>query len=183
MTATGGPRPRIYGILGAVAAMSVSFLLTGARPSLLLTSIGTLIFFTGIPIMNGSSQAIWQAKVPPDLQGRVFAVRRMIAQFTTPIGDFSSGPLADRVFNPLLVPGGALAGSVGLLIGVGENRGIAFMFIVGAVFPLLIAMWGFLNPKVRYVERDLPDAVADTPPAGDEPANDGGGAAEAAAEA
>jgi hypothetical protein len=89
----------------------------------------------------------------------------MIAQFTTPIGDFASGPLADKVFNPLLVPGGALAGSVGKVIGVGENRGIGLMFITLAIFPLLIAAWGFLNPKVRNVETDLPDAVADTPPA------------------
>ncbi|HTQ80196.1 MAG TPA: MFS transporter [Thermoanaerobaculia bacterium] len=178
MSATGGPRPRIYGILGVTAVMGLCFLLIGLRPSLVLTSAGALLFFAGIPIMNGSSQAIWQAKVPPDLQGRVFAVRRMIAQFTTPIGDFSSGPLADKVFNPLLVPGGALAGSVGRVIGVGENRGIGLMFIVLAVFPLLIAAWGYLNPRVRFVERDLPDAVADTPPAAGEPA---GGPAESGA--
>jgi len=172
MAATGGPKPRIYGVLGVAALMSVCFLLSGARPSLLLVSAGVLLFYIGLPIMNGSSQAIWQAKVPPDLQGRVFAVRRMIAQFTTPIGDFSSGPLADRVFNPLLVPGGTLAGSIGLLIGVGENRGIGLMFIVGAIFPLLIAIVGFLNPKIRYVERDLPDAVPAKPPAGEPNAAD-----------
>jgi MFS family permease len=162
MTATGGPKPRIYGILGVAAAMSVSFVLIGARPSLITTGLGALLFFGGIPIINGSSQAIWQSKVPPDLQGRVFAVRRMIAQFTTPIGDFSAGPLADKVFNPLLASGGALSGSVGRVIGVGPNRGIGLMFLVGALFPLLIAVWGFLNPKVRYVERDLPAAVRAT---------------------
>lgn len=180
MTATGGPKPRIYGILGVAAAMSVCFVLIGLRPSLILTGLGATLFFAGIPIINGSSQAIWQSKVPPDLQGRVFAVRRMIAQFTTPIGDFSTGPLADKVFNPLLVSGGALAGSVGRVTGVGPTRGIGLMFLVVAVFPLLIAVWGFLNPKVRYIERDLPDAVRAVPAA--QPAEEaaGEGAAEPA---
>ena len=39
-------------------------------------------FFT--PIINGSNQAIWQSKVAPDLQGRVFSIRRLIAWFVTP---------------------------------------------------------------------------------------------------
>jgi len=170
MTATGGPKPRIYGILGVAALMSVCFVLVGIRPSLVLVGAGAFLFFAGIPVMNGSSQAIWQSKVPPDLQGRVFAVRRMIAQFTTPIGDFSAGPLADKIFNPLLVSGGALAGSVGRVIGTGPTRGIGLMFLTGAIFPLLIAIVGFLNPKIRYVERDLPDAVPAKPPAGAPPA-------------
>ena len=70
-----------------------------------------LLWYVGLPIINASSQAIWQSKTPPDMQGRVFAVRRMIAQFTVPIGDFSAGPLADKIFNPALMPGGALSAS------------------------------------------------------------------------
>jgi MFS transporter, DHA3 family, macrolide efflux protein len=31
------------------------------------------------PLVNASNQAIWQAKVAPDVQGRVFAVQRLIA--------------------------------------------------------------------------------------------------------
>jgi MFS transporter, DHA3 family, macrolide efflux protein len=165
MTASGGPRPRINGILGSAAAMTVCFVIIAARPSLVLTSLGLALFFVTIPIINGSSQAIWQSKVPPDLQGRVFAVRRMIAQFTTPIGDFSAGPLTDRVFQPLMVPGGLLAASLGRWIGIGPGRGIALMFLVMAIFPLLIAVWGFANPRVRFVERDLPDAQVKARPA------------------
>jgi len=165
MTASGGPRPRIYGILGSAAAMSVCFVVIAARPTIPLVSLGVALFFLTIPIINGSSQAIWQSKVPPDLQGRVFAVRRMIAQFTTPIGDFSAGPLTDRVFQPLMVPGGLLAASLGRWIGTGPGRGIALMFLAMAIFPLLIAVWGFANPRVRYVERDLPDAAVKARPA------------------
>jgi hypothetical protein len=169
MTATGGPRPRIRGILGSAALMTVCFVVIAARPSIVVTSVGVILFFLTIPVINGCSQAIWQSKVPPDLQGRVFAVRRMIAQFTTPIGDFSAGPLTDKVFQPLMVPGGLLAASLGRLIGVGPGRGIALMFLVMAIFPLLIAVWGFANPRVRFLERDLPDAVVAAKPADQEP--------------
>ncbi|MFO8150791.1 MAG: hypothetical protein R6T93_10875, partial [Trueperaceae bacterium] len=74
--------------------------------------------------MNGCSQAIWQNKTAPDVQGRVFAVRRMIAWSSMPLAYLVAGPLADHVFGPLLDEGGALVGSVGRIIGTGEGRGI-----------------------------------------------------------
>lgn len=159
MTATGGPKPRVYGVLGVGFLLSVCFVLIGLKPSVLLVGIGVLLWYIGLPIMNGSSTAIWQSKTPGDVQGRVFAMRRMIAQFTTPIGDFSAGPLADKVFIPLLMPGGALAETaIGRMVGVGPGRGIGLMFLTMAAIPGLAAIWGLLNPRVRNVEAELPDA-------------------------
>lgn len=159
MTATGGPKPRVYGVLAMGLVISVCFVLVGARPSIYLVGAGVLLWYIAIPIMNGSSTAIWQTKTPSDVQGRVFAMRRMIAQFTTPIGDFSAGPLADKVFIPLLLPGGALADTaIGRFVGVGPGRGIGLMFLTFAAVPGLAALWGFLNPRVRNVEAELPDA-------------------------
>jgi MFS family permease len=183
MTATGGPRPRVYGVLGQGLLMTVCFVLIGLKPSLPLVGLGVLLWYVGLPIMNSSSQAIWQSKVAPDVQGRVFAVRRMIAQFTVPIGDFSAGPLADKVFNPMLMPGGALAATAGKVIGVGPGRGIAFMFLAGAILPAICALVGFLNPRLRNVETELPDAprrAAPAPPPEETPA---AGAEEAPAQA
>jgi len=113
------------------------------------------------PVINASSQAIWQSKVPPEIQGRVFAVRRLIAQFTAPVAYLAAGPLADRVFEPLLAPGGSLAGSVGRVLGVGEGRGIGLLFVVLGTLLALISVWGYLQPRVRRVEDELPDALPD----------------------
>jgi hypothetical protein len=112
------------------------------------------------PIINGSSQAIWQVKVPVDVQGRVFAVRRLIAQITAPVSYLAAGPLADRVFEPLLAAGGPLAGSVGRVLGVGEGRGIGLLFVVLGTLTALISVWGYLQPRVRRVEAELPDTLA-----------------------
>lgn len=159
MTATGGPRPRIYGVLGCGLLLSVCFVLVGIKPSLVLVGTGVILWYVGLPIMNGSSSAIWQSKVPANVQGRVFAMRRMLAQFTTPIGDFAAGPLADKIFLPLLLPGGALAGgAVGQVVGVGPGRGIGLMFLALAAVPGLAALWGFLNPRIRNLETEIPDA-------------------------
>lgn len=158
MTATGGFKKRIHGVLIAWASVSIWFVIIGLRPSLWLVGAGVLLWYVGLPVMNASSQAIWQSKTPFDVQGRVFAVRRMLAQFTVPIGDFSAGPLADKVFNPALMPGGALADSAGRVIGVGPGRGIAMMIMTLAIVPALVALAGFLNPRVRNVETELPDA-------------------------
>ncbi len=165
MTSTGGPKPRIYGLLGGWAVISICFVLVGIRPNIWLVGAGVLLWYVAVPVINASSQAIWQSKTPHDVQGRVFAVRRMLAQFTVPIGDFSAGPLADKVFNPAMMPGGALAGSAGQVIGVGPGRGIAMLLMTMAAVPALAALVGILNPRIRNVETELPDAVRKEAPA------------------
>ncbi|HEY0512067.1 MAG TPA: MFS transporter [Thermoanaerobaculia bacterium] len=181
MSTTGGTKRRINGLLGGWALISVCFVLVGIRPNLVLVGAGVLLWYIAIPVINASSQAIWQSKTPQDVQGRVFAVRRMIAQFTVPVGDFSAGPLADKVFNPAMMAGGALAGTAGRVIGVGPGRGIAMMLMTLAIFPALIALVGFLNPRVRNLESELPDVVRRAPAPPPEPEPEA--AAEAPAEA
>ena len=80
----------------------------------------------------------------------------------TPLAYIVAGPLADNVFRPLLVEGGALAGSVGQLIGVGPGRGTGFMFMVIGALSVLVAAAGYLSPRVRNVEDELPDVMPDT---------------------
>jgi hypothetical protein len=172
MTATGGPKKMVYGVLAGGAVTTVCLVLIGLRPSLWLVGAGVLVWNLMMPVMNACSNTIWRAKTPADIQGRVFAVRRMIAQFTVPIGDFSAGPLADYVFNPLMMAGGALAPTVGRVIGVGPGRGIALMFLVFAIVPALATLRALLNPRVRNVETELPDAPrrAAAPPPEEQPA-------------
>jgi hypothetical protein len=55
-----------------------------------------------VPFMNAHSQTIWQTQTPRELQGRVFSVRRVIAQFTWPLSTALAG-VAGGLFNPGLV--------------------------------------------------------------------------------
>src|SRR5205085_2359068 len=114
-----------------------------------------------IPLTNGSNQAIWQAKVAPDVQGRVFATRRLIAWLTTPITPIIAGVLADRWLEPAMQPGGALTGAFSGLVGTGPGAGMALMLIVTGLAASTVGVLGYLFPAVRDAEARLPiNAVA-----------------------
>ena len=154
----GGPRRKIHGVLGFLVLLGLGVALVGLRPSTGLVTAGFFLVMFCAPIVNGSSQVIWQRKVPAGLQGRVFATRGMVAMAAAPLAYLISGPLADRLFVPLLLEGGALAGNLGRLLGTGPGRGIGLMFLLSGLFTSLISALAYLNPALRRVEEELPDA-------------------------
>lgn len=158
MSAWGGPKKRVYGILGGGLWSGLFVLLLGTRPSLLLIAIVGFFYMISMPIINGSSQALWQTKTPPDMQGRVFSVRRMIAQFTSPVAIIMSGPLVDYVMQPALDTGGALASTaVGQMIGSGPGSGAALMFVLIGLMAVAFSLIGLALPALRNVQENIPD--------------------------
>jgi DHA3 family macrolide efflux protein-like MFS transporter len=160
MSIWGGPKRRIRGIFAFGGISGLAMAIAGLSPSILLVAGGMWgLFFCGV-IIDACSQAIWQSKVAPDIQGRVFSVRAMIAQSTLPLAYLLAGPLADTVFEPLLTPTGPLSHSVGRVIGTGSGRGTGLLFIVLGVALLLTVIGAALYPHLRNVEDELPDYAA-----------------------
>lgn len=157
MSVWGGPRRRINGILGFTLLSGLILFLGGLQPNTLLVAGAAFLFLFSSPIITGSAQAIWQSKVEPDIQGRVFAIRRVIGLSTAPIAYLLAGPLADKVFEPLLAAEGALANSVGQVIGTGPGRGIGLLFIILGILTVLTTIAGYSYPRLRAVENELPD--------------------------
>lgn len=164
MTATGGLKRRIHGVLGFSLLAGLALAAHGLAPSFVLVTAAGFVFFLTLPAISASNDSVWQSKVPPGLQGRCFAIQRVLAEAAMPVGYCLAGPLAEHVFEPLLMPGGALAASVGAVIGVGEGRGLGLMFIVLGLAMSLVALAAFSVPALRQVD-DLPDAwdTADDP--------------------
>ncbi|MEM7353039.1 MAG: MFS transporter [Acidobacteriota bacterium] len=157
----GGPRRKIHGIIGFLLLQGSILFLAGLRPTAWMVGLAAFGAMFCTPVITGCSQVIWQRKVPLDVQGRVFALRRMIAWSTLPMAYLFAGPLADYVFEPLMVADGALAGTLGQLIGVGPGRGIALLFIfLGSVLLLAVGV-ALLFPRLRHVEIEVPDAIPD----------------------
>lgn len=93
---------RVYGAIVPMIGVGLMQMLFGFSPWLWPAVIVSAIWSGLVPFMNSHSQAIWQGQTPRELQGRVFAVRRVIAQFTYPIGTALAGA-AGGLFNPGLV--------------------------------------------------------------------------------
>lgn len=161
MSLWGGPKRKIVGVAVFDMICGVFNTLIGFARSLPMLSAGAFGIMFTMPITNGCSQAIWQSKVAADVQGRVFSVRTMLAFSIMPLGTLLSGPLADYVFTPALMPGGALADTfVGQLLGVGPGRGIGLMLVLTSVLYSAISSISLIHPRIRRVEIELPDALA-----------------------
>lgn len=155
-----GPKRRISAVIGFIGIALLGMVITGLSPSPVFVGIGLLWLMFFIPPASAASQAVFQSKVAPDVQGRVFSIRAMIARSVMPISYLLAGPLADNVFGPLMDVGGAWANTfLGTLLGTGAGRGIGLMFVISALTGILITIFVYANPHIRNIEDELPDAV------------------------
>lgn len=163
----GGPRRRIHGVAGFHLLGGLVLLLACLPPSTLLIASSAAFYLFTTTLMVSCLQAIWQSKVAPELHGRIFAVRRMVGLLALPLAGLLAGPLVDRVFEPWMREGGALAGSLGRVMGTGPGRGIALLFGLMGLVAVTNALFVWLYPRVRRAEEELPDALPS--PAGGPP--------------
>src|SRR6185369_5460538 len=162
MTAWGGPRRLIWGVLCSQVMCGLSAVAGGLRPSPALFAAALFSFLFFSPIVSACSQAIWQKKVPADIQGRVFSVRRVSLWIGLPLACLLAGPLADRVVEPLMAEGGVWAPTIGRVLGVGAGRGIALLFVsVGALMVLATLLASMT--ALRTLEAKVPDAGVGDP--------------------
>jgi len=153
----GTPKRLVATIMGGIAVIGVFVSMVGMRESVVIVGIAaTLLLFLN-PVVNSSSQVIWQTKVEEGMQGRVFSLRRMLSSAVSPLAIFIAGPLADQIFEPMLADDGALADTVGTIIGTGPGRGIGFMYVVAGIGTVGLGIAGWLAPRVRNIETELPD--------------------------
>jgi len=157
LTVWGGPKRKVDGVLMGIAASSLCVSLFGLGREVYVWSLTAFMGLFMIPMANGASQAIWQAKVAPDIQGRVFSARLLIAQISGPISMLLGGLLADYVFEPAMVPGGFFASLLGGLVGTGPGAGMSLMFVITGVLGVLVGLGGYAFDAIRNVESTLPD--------------------------
>ena len=168
----GGFKRRVHGVLAGWMFSMFGLVIAGiGRPDPVWAAIpvwGAGLFIQSFfaPLINGSNQAIWQAKVAPDVQGRVFSIRRLIAWLVIPLAQLTSGPLADQVMEPAMREGGPLADVFGWLVGVGPGAGMSLILVFAGLLGMVAGLSGYLFPSVRDVEDILPDHDAASAHAG-----------------
>ncbi len=131
----GGTRRRIHNVLlGGMGACLLGILWLGLGGSTLPWAAGAFFFAFFEPFVEGGNLALWQAKVPADVQGRVFSARHLLVQVPYLLGILAAGFLAE---------------------GVGVSQALVGAGVLGA---LTFAL-GYALPSVREAETLLPDAL------------------------
>jgi MFS family permease len=120
-------RRRVLGVLVPVVLLGLGLVGFGLSRRIDVACVAMFLVGALLPALNAHSQAIWQAQTPRELQGRVFSVRRLIAQFTMPIGT-------------------GLGGAIGGLLD--PARAVVWMGVIGAAFGAA----QLFNPALRNVE-------------------------------
>jgi hypothetical protein len=158
MSVWGGPKRRIRGMLwGWMVFALFGQILFGLGRSLAVWLPAVAIAAMSFPVSQGCSNAIWQAKVAPDLQGRVFSARRTIAWFVDPIAPIMAGAMADLVTEPAMQSQSWLSDTFGPLVGTGAGSGMSLQFILSGVLYIVIILVASFIPLIRNVEDLLPD--------------------------
>lgn len=157
LTLFGLPKRKIHGVLaGAAVSFLLGDLLFAVGQVLWVWLVAASIAAFFIPFIVGANRTIWQEKVHPDVQGRVFAAQATIEELLMPFGFLLGGVVADQWLEPAMAVNGSLAPALGWLVGTGSGAGMGLMFLGTAVFGCLISLSGYLFRSVRQIETELP---------------------------
>jgi DHA3 family macrolide efflux protein-like MFS transporter len=158
VSAWGGFKKRIRGMLfGWSVYALLGLILFGIGRNLYIWIPVAALSAVTFPLTQSASNAIWQAKVAPDIQGRVFSARRLIAWLVDPIMPVLSGFVADYALEPSMQAKTGLASFFGWLAGNEPGSGMSVQFVISGLLYLMVIVVAWFIPAVRNVESILPD--------------------------
>jgi DHA3 family macrolide efflux protein-like MFS transporter len=130
----GGFKIRIYTSFAALLAIGLATLALGAAPTWGWALVAIAAVGMSAPLVNGPIQAVLQATVAPEFQGRVFTLYGSLASIAAPLGLALAAPIADLL-------------------------GVRIWYAAGGIACLLMGIGGFLIPAIARMERQ-PEASA-----------------------
>ena len=134
-------------IIGLIIG-GIAFSLLGLSTNVVFIMIAGFIFLAALPFVNTSADVLVRQNIPNEKQGRVWGMIGILSQLGFIAAYCSAGYLADYLFNPWLAEDGALASTVGTVIGTGPGRGIGLIFIIAGIF---VAVIGVLTSRLQSI--------------------------------
>ncbi len=134
--AWGGFKRRIITSLTGLIGIGLGALLIGFAPAnaFFVAVIGAFVVGSTIALTNGPIMAIFQSRIEPEMQGRVFTLLGSLSSAMTPLGLIIAGPAADAL-------------------------GVQSWFIVGGFVTLFMGIIGLATPLIVNVETDSPKFI------------------------
>jgi len=148
-------RKYVNQLVAGLIAAGLFIAMFGFTTSVFIITLSGFLFFASLPFINTSADVLIRANIPNDKQGRAWGMIGILSQFGYVAAYAISGVLADQVFNPLLRENGALASSVGRIIGVGDGRGIGLMLIISGLMLVISAIIMGKIRSIRTLERGM----------------------------
>ena len=144
-----GKQP-IKTLLYAVMVMGLIGALFTIREWAWLYIVGIWLYMVLIPIVESAEQTVIQRVVPFEKQGRVFGFAQALESSATPVTAFLIAPLAQFVIIPFM---NSAEGSerFGWLLGAGETRGIALIFLISGIIMVAVSALAFMTKTYRQV--------------------------------
>ena len=144
-----GKQP-IKTLLYAVMVMGLIGALFTIREWAWLYIVGIWLYMVLIPIVESAEQTVIQKVVPFEKQGRVFGFAQALESSATPVTAFLIAPLAQFVIIPFM---NSAEGSerFGWLLGDGETRGIALIFLISGIIMVAVSALAFMTKTYRQV--------------------------------
>ena len=120
---------------------------------------GILLYMCVIPIAEAAEQTILQRVVPYRTQGRVFGFAQSVEAAASPVSAFLIGPIAQFWLIPYMASDAGKE-RFGWLLGAGEARGIALVFLLAGAIMLVTVLLALASRPYRQLSR----AYASAPP-------------------
>lgn len=156
----GLPQRKIRAISMSLAVFGLATMAAGSRPVTAVVVIGAAVALASVPVANAAVSSLFHQRVPATMQGRVFGLRMAIGQALNPLGSILAGILTASILAPAMAQGGALADTLGPIIGRGEQRGPAVLLIgVGFVVAALSATLN-RSPNLRSLDGPTANPVS-----------------------
>jgi DHA3 family multidrug efflux protein-like MFS transporter len=146
-----GKKPLKTLLLANILMATLGMLFT-IREFWILYAVGILLYMCLIPVIEATEQTIIQRVVPLKRQGRVFGFAQSIEAAAAPITAFLIGPLAEFIIIPYMDSTKGQA-ELGWLLGAGDARGIALVFLVAGLIMLIVATLAFYSKSYRVLSK------------------------------
>src|SRR3954464_2366395 len=139
-------------MLRLIVAMGLLGALFTIRELWWLYAVGIWLYMILIPIVEASEQTVIQKVVTFERQGRVFGVAMAFESAAAPITAFLIAPLAQFAIIPYMQSEEG-RGTWGWLLGEGDTRGIALVFLFSGLIMVAAGLLAFLTPAYRHLSQ------------------------------
>ncbi|WP_442961122.1 MFS transporter [Pseudarthrobacter sp. J64] len=141
-------------MLLVVAVMGVLGAFFTIREWWWLYALGTWIYMMLIPAVEAAEQTVIQKVVPFRRQGRVFGFAQAFESAAAPITAFLIAPIAEFWIIPYM-DSSAGRSTWGWLLGDGDARGIALVFLFSGLAMVVLAFFAFATRAYRLLSEEM----------------------------